>query len=193
MEVYRKINLQNSTMMDQYQEKKRAEDRNVLIEASSRVRDLQAQRRNMEQMANDPTRLADTYRNKQSILVPEPAWLDNNETDIMSQHAVHNGGHIHVDNDQSLALYQGNDLKQAFLKEEWKIRKKENLNSSVRIIKDTKGEGKRDLLQYRIFENDSDGDVFEGLGNTTLDIKGNIAAGISSDEEESKGTDNIQN
>jgi len=33
MEVYRKINMQNSTMMDQYQEKKRAEDRSILIEA----------------------------------------------------------------------------------------------------------------------------------------------------------------
>ena len=40
-------------------------------------------------------------------------------------------------------------------------------------------------------ENDSDEDVFEGLGNTTLDIKGNIAAGISSDEE-AQGTNNIQ-
>ena len=27
---------------------------------------------------------------------------------------------------------------------------------------------RRDLFQYRIFENDSDGEVAEGLGNTTL-------------------------
>lgn len=26
------------------------------------------------------------------------------------------------------------------------------------------------MFQYRIFENDSDGDVIEGLGNTTLNI-----------------------
>ena len=58
-------------------------------------------------------------------------------------------------------------------------------------IKDFKEQGKKELLQYRIFENDSDEDVFEGLGNTTLDIKGNIAAGISSDEE-AQGTNNIQ-
>ena len=31
-------------------------------------------------------------------------------------------------------------------------------------------EKERDLFQYRIFENDSDGDVAEGLGNTTLNI-----------------------
>ena len=37
-----------------------------------------------------------------------------------------------------------------------------------------------------------DGDVFEGLGNTTIDAKGNIAAGISSDEEEVQGTNNRQ-
>lgn len=34
---------------------------------------------------------------------------------------------------------------------------------------DTKEQGKKELLQYRIFENDSDGDVMEGLGNTTID------------------------
>lgn len=54
MEVYRKINLQNSTMMDQYQEKKRIEDRSVLIDAQNRVRELQAQRRIIETNVNDP-------------------------------------------------------------------------------------------------------------------------------------------
>lgn len=42
---------------------------------------------------------------------------------------------------------------------------------------DTFEEGKKDLLQYRIFDNDSDEDVFEGLGNTTL------AAGCSSSDD----------
>ena len=42
---------------------------------------------------------------------------------------------------------------------------------------ETHEEDMKDLLQYRIFENDSDEDVFEGLGNTTLDMRGNIAAG----------------
>ena len=55
MEVYRKINLQNSTMMDQYQEKKRIEDRSVLIDAQNRVRELQAQRRIIETNVNDPS------------------------------------------------------------------------------------------------------------------------------------------
>ena len=42
-------------------------------------------------------------------------------------------------------------------------------------------EKKKELLQYRIFENDSDGDVMEGLGNTTLGT--NIRADDSSSEE----------
>ena len=67
-----------------------------------------------------------------------------------------------------------------------------HLSNSTRMALDTKEEGKKELLQYRIFENDSDGDVFEGLGNTTIDAKGNIAAGISSDEEEFQGTNNRQ-
>jgi len=54
MEVYRKINLQNSTMLDSYQEKKRIEDRSVLIDAQNRVRELQAQRRIIETNVNDP-------------------------------------------------------------------------------------------------------------------------------------------
>ena len=67
-----------------------------------------------------------------------------------------------------------------------------HLHNSSRVAYDTKEEGKKELLQYRIFENDSDEDVFEGLGNTTIDMKGNIAAGISSDEEEVQGTNNRQ-
>jgi hypothetical protein len=55
----------------------------------------------------------------------------------------------------------------------------------------SKSKGKRDLLQYRLFDNDSDEDCFEGLGNTTIDRKGNIAAGLSSDEE-CQGLDNNQ-
>jgi hypothetical protein len=34
MDVYRKINMLNGSMMNQYQEKKRLEDRSVLLEAS---------------------------------------------------------------------------------------------------------------------------------------------------------------
>ena len=43
-------------------------------------------------------------------------------------------------------------------------------------------------MQYKIFDNDSDEDVFEGLGNTTL------AAGClsSDDEDSSAGIDNKQ-
>lgn len=39
-EVYRKINMQNSTMMGEYQEKKRAEDRSILIESQNMVKQL---------------------------------------------------------------------------------------------------------------------------------------------------------
>ena len=45
------------------------------------------------------------------------------------------------------------------------------------MLLDTKEQGKKELLQYRLFENDSDNEVIEGLGNTTL------AAGISSNED----------
>lgn len=65
------------------------------------------------------------------------------------------------------------------------------LLKSARIPVDTKEQGKKELLQYRLFENDSDEDCFEGLGNTTIDRKGNIAAGFSSDEE-CQGLDNNQ-
>ena len=57
---------------------------------------------------------------------------------------------------------------------------------------DTKEQGKKELLQYRIFDNDSDGDVIEGLGNTTIDARGIIADQMSSDEDESKGGENRQ-
>lgn len=81
---------------------------------------------------------------------------------------------------------------QEFLGEEKKKRRKEvGLGYSTRVAYDTKEQGKKELLQYRIFENDSDGDVMEGLGNTTIDAKGIIAAGISSDEG-SQGSNNIQ-
>ena len=66
-----------------------------------------------------------------------------------------------------------------------------NLQKSTRVTVDTKEQGKKDLLQYRLFENDSEEDCFEGLGNTTIDAKGNIAAGQSSDEG-SQGIDNNQ-
>ena len=65
------------------------------------------------------------------------------------------------------------------------------LLKSARIPIDTREQGKKELLQYRLFENDSDEDCFEGLGNTTIDRKGNIAAGFSSDEE-CQGLDNNQ-
>lgn len=78
-----------------------------------------------------------------------------------------------------------------FLRLEKRQRIKNYQNNSTRVTCDTKEQSKKELLQYRIFENDSDEDVFEGLGNTTLDVKGTIAAGISSDEG-SQGNNNIQ-
>ena len=58
-----------------------------------------------------------------------------------------------------------------------------NLFKSTRIPFDTKEEGKKELLQYRIVDNDSDGEVIEGLGNTTIiSRRDNIDAGDSSDE-----------
>jgi len=70
-------------------------------------------------------------------------------------------------------------------------RQRKKWSKSWLMALDTREEGKKDLLQYKIFENDSDEDVFEGLGNTTLDMRGNIAAGCSSDEG-SEGIDNNQ-
>ena len=72
------------------------------------------------------------------------------------------------------------------------IRNTKDLNRSWLIDLDCQyRENEAELLQYKIFDNDSDEDVFEGLGNTTLDMKGNIAAGCSSDED-SMGIDNNQ-
>ena len=48
--------------------------------------------------------------------------------------------------------------------------------------RDTKEEGKKELLQYRIVDNDSDGDVIEGLGNTTIISRADNIGGDSSDE-----------
>ena len=60
------------------------------------------------------------------------------------------------------------------------------MGKSVRLGP-TVEEKKKELLQYRIFENDSEGDVMEGLGNTTLNIPA-----VDSSSEGSKGKDNIQ-
>ena len=48
---------------------------------------------------------------------------------------------------------------------------------------ESKEQSKKELLQYKIFDNDSDGDVFEGLGNTTIDRKGQIGDGLNSSDE----------
>lgn len=83
-------------------------------------------------------------------------------------------------------------MKRELKEEESKKLRPLNLTKSTRVVVDTKEQGKKDLLQYRLFDNDSDEDCFEGLGNTTIDRKGNIAAGHSSDEGESQGVDNNQ-
>jgi len=62
---------------------------------------------------------------------------------------------------------------------------------SSRVAANTKIQGKKELLQYRMFDNDSDGDVMEGLGNTTLDIKQNISA-TENDDKNSQGSSNRQ-
>ena len=76
----------------------------------------------------------------------EPAWLENakNEEDMQSTYPVHNGGHIHVDNDESLAQERGEELKQEFLDSERKQRAKENqyLFRSTRLTCDTKEQGR---------------------------------------------------
>ena len=51
------------------------------------------------------------------------------------------------------------------------------MTRSTKLMKDRREESKKELLQYRLFENDSDNEVIEGLGNTTL------AAGLSSNED----------
>ena len=57
-----------------------------------------------------------------------------------------------------------------------------NLFKSTRIPFDTKEEGKKELLQYRIVDNDSDGEVIEGLGNTTIISRADNIGGDSSEE-----------
>ena len=68
-------------------------------------------------------------------------------------------------------------IQKLLVQEENKSRKHFEMAQSTRLVVDTKEEGKKELLQYKMFENDSDNDVIEGLGNTTL------AAGVSSNED----------
>ena len=68
-------------------------------------------------------------------------------------------------------------IQKLLVQEEKKSRKHFEMAQSTRLVVDTKEEGKKELLQYKMFENDSDNDVIEGLGNTTL------AAGVSSNED----------
>jgi len=82
------------------------------------------------------------------------------------------------------------ELHRKFLVEEAKQRRLEK-SKSTRLAKDTHEEGKKELLRYKIIDNDSEGDCIEGLGNTTIDRRGNIGAGDSSDEA-NQGLDNKQ-
>lgn len=82
------------------------------------------------------------------------------------------------------------EIQHEFLQEERKERR-QDLRVSSRVAANTKSEGKKELLQYRMFDNDSDGDVIEGLGNTTLDIKQNISAADNYDDN-GQGSSNRQ-
>lgn len=100
MEVFRKINLQNLTMLSSYQEKKRLEDRSVLIEASEKVRMFQDQRRAMEMTIDDPAKVSSRPVASLGPLYKMAAQIDDSEdNNLGSTVAVRNGGYINAKED----------------------------------------------------------------------------------------------
>ena len=188
MEVYRKINMQNSTMMDEYQEKKRRQDRSVLMESADLVARLASQRKVFEQIANEPIQALVASSQASSV------WMSGAEVEeLKSERAVRNGGYCNVDDDDTFVQQEQADpdllrhMCNELLVEDNKprfVRPKPN-RSRIEPSSENREMGKKVLLQYRIVDNDSDGDVIEGLGNSTIIQTGNIfnAAAATSIED----------
>ena len=82
------------------------------------------------------------------------------------------GGYCNVSEDTLVEEHDPAALQQMqddFISGE-KKKQRHLLVKSARFCMESEVQRQKELLQYRLFENDSDGDVIEGLGNTTYNI-----------------------
>ena len=191
-EVYRKINSYNTKMVKEFQERRRLEDKDILMASVNEIKS-QSRRLSEKLLANEAEETK-----KQTGGIVQVFGSDNYARTSVT--AVVNGGYVNLENDRTLMQHEAegyglSDMQRVFQKRDEKYRQKIRSKSWL-VANDTREDGKRDLLQYKIFDNDSDEDVFEGLGNTTIfsTQKGGIGpAGCSSDDDSDDSDSNDNN